>query len=100
MTPTKEGIPLVFEMVLWKDHCSTGSTDWAKFTDILDLSPIEVCTVGWIMKETDEYLILCSTFYSPDGDHAPCGHGDIMILKNCVVHRSRLVCDPASKTSS
>ena len=79
------------EMILWMDHCNSKGDEWKALETIKDLSPIKIFTVGWIVKETPEYVITLSTFYDPDGEHAEYGYGDLCIHKSCIIKRKKLV---------
>ena len=64
------------ERIVWLDHCSTGSSEWQKMSDILDLAPLSIVTIGPIVKETDTYLIVCPTQYEPSDDNELHGYGE------------------------
>jgi hypothetical protein len=83
---------LQVEMIYWKDHCSTGAGngEWAKLETILDMSPIDVVTVGAVLKETDDYIIVASTLYDPDGEHSQCGYGELCLVKSDIKKRVKL----------
>ena len=50
-------------LVEWEDI--TGNTEpWLTIEDALDLEPAYMTTLGWLLLEKDEYIILSSTLGS------------------------------------
>ena len=75
---------LRIEMVSWLDHCSTTGGTWQSLETIRGLTPPEVCSVGWLIKETPRWIIIVPTFHEEEG------YGEILILKNDIIRRKRL----------
>lgn len=75
------GWPLLY--IEWLDHCSRKDGSWADPDELArELKPIVVSSVGWLIKETDHYLLLVSS--NAGGDNVG---GDCLILKNCISRR-------------
>lgn len=67
----------------WLDHYSATVKD----IDVnkYDFSAVELSTVGWIIKETDDIVVLAQSQYKDKGD------GNIMgILKSCIIGIKKL----------
>ena len=79
--------------VEWLDHCSVSSTHWVSMQEIMDLTPVVAHTVGWVVKETDEYLVIVATLqHVEDGTDAndQDADGELLILKSCIKRREKL----------
>lgn len=81
--------------IQWKDHVSFTTSTWRTEEDYEDLGPALCETVGWIMKETDDYLIIVNTRNEPgvkdlDFDAPENYLGDILVLKSTITKRERL----------
>ena len=72
------------ELVSWIDT-SSGHPGWQ---EDVDLPPQPVVTVGFIVKETGEYLVLCQSMY--DQDEPEYYDSLISIPKGCVTSRTKL----------
>lgn len=71
------------EYVVWLDHCSLGPTrTWQDLADAVNLKPVKMYSVGWIIKETKTYIILVPTHNT--SDHS---YGEMLILKGCIKKR-------------
>jgi hypothetical protein len=74
------------EYVEWLDHCSLGPTrTWQDLSDAVELTPVKMYSVGWVIKETKKYIIVVPTHNS--SDHC---YGEMLILKGCIVRRKIL----------
>jgi len=49
----------------WLDICH-GQTNWS-FIDQLDLGPLECVSVGFLIKETDEYISIAENYNESEG---------------------------------
>ena len=81
------------EFFEWLDHCSTPNRHWVSMEDVLGLSPVIVHTVGWVVKETDDYLIVVATMQQVDeGADASSQdvHCEMLIVKSCIKRREKL----------
>ena len=61
----------------WWDHCSFMEYKWRSLDEISDLAPTLVKSVGWILKETKEYITIVSTL--DEGESIACA--EMCILK-------------------
>lgn len=69
--------------VAWKDHCTANST-WTHVEDMV-VTPVMACSVGIVMYEDDDMLILAQSVIS----EKRCA--DTMnIIKSCIVERIKL----------
>ena len=75
-----------FEFIEWQDHASWTDNDWASLTRNKKLIPVEMCSVGWVLKETKEYIVLCPHFAFDTGN----GAGTMVIIKSCITHRKTI----------
>lgn len=66
----------------WLDHSSFNRAKWRTFDEASDLGPIGVHTVGWVIKETKEYLIVASTLTDDETLM-----NEFCILKSCIKKR-------------
>ena len=69
----------------WLDHCSFGSGCWNTKESCENMEPILAKTIGWLVKETDEHLVVVSTTLS-DNYYG----GDSLILKSCIKKRKNV----------
>lgn len=79
-------IPFPLLLVEWKDHFTEDS--WTE-KDKLSTKPELCLTVGWLVKETDEIMILASGIDPNDPDKGAMG-GSWHILKNCITSQKVL----------
>lgn len=54
-------------IVRWIDISSHDGA-WMDYSDAENLKPISVDTVGWIIKETNEYIVIVSSLSPEDGE--------------------------------
>lgn len=78
------------EVIEWLDHCG-GQRDyiWIKAEDVMDLTPAHVISVGFVVKEETDYLILI-----PHSCEDDC-YGELLILKSTITRREILKAVPA-----
>lgn len=65
----------------WWDHCS-GTDRWETLEEIGKLEPALAQTTGYLVKETDKYIIVAATIFE-----GQLGLGAMCILKSCVKKR-------------
>ncbi len=75
-----------YEEVKWLDHASFTEQIWRHSEEYDELIPQEITTVGQLLRETDELIILVLC-YNPEQKHCS---GDIMIMKNSIISRREL----------
>jgi hypothetical protein len=76
-------------LVTWLDHTTYGSSSWRLTRTVKkELTPIEIQTVGVLIKETKDYLLLSSTL-TEDGD----SRNEMLVLKGTILKIERLVCE-------
>ena len=63
----------------WFDHCSLTGGVWHEKSDVENMAPMLVKSVGWVVKETDKYVIIVSSMFSDV--HVG---GDVLIIKSCI----------------
>ena len=72
--------------VTWLDHSSFEENTWHEVSQtVSDLTPLEVTTVGWIIHETKDYIVLAGTF--TENNHT---NGEMCIIKKCILTRKKL----------
>lgn len=65
--------------ITWLDHCKYSNTKWRSKEELSDLTPLIVTTLGWVIKETNDYYILAST-KAKGGSY----EGEFLILKGTI----------------
>ena len=75
---------MIPEMIKWVDIAS-GEAGWQENKDF---PPQDVVSVGFVVKETGEYLVLCQSMY--DQDEPEYYDSLISIPKGCVTSRTKL----------
>lgn len=66
--------------VTWLDHCSFTNSMWRVKEEYDALSPPLCQTVGWVLKEDDDMMVVVQTFQEHDDfDDQFCG--EMCILK-------------------
>lgn len=72
------------EIIRWLDHTSSGlKTSWQDARNLDIRRPAEMVTTGWVIKETNEYLIIVGTVCL--GKYTV--HSDFCIVKAAIVQR-------------
>lgn len=69
----------------WLDHSGFTRGSWHDTEDTMELDPIFVTSIGYLLKETKEYIILASSI--TNADHTA---GESCILKSCIKKRKFL----------
>lgn len=78
------------EYVEWWDHSSFKENCWRPIDEINDLDPVTIRTVGWLTKETEDYIILTSTLARPQEGYTQNGEHSMCILKGVMKDRRRI----------
>lgn len=68
----------------WLDHVSFTEQIWRDDEEYEDLEPITVISVGQVLKETEDYIVLILCFHKGNDGYKNKYSGDIMILKKCI----------------
>lgn len=70
--------------VEWWDHCSFTDSTWREEWEYDDVGPMRCQTVGWVIKESDDHIILVQTRSEPNDleNDSEKYSGDMCILKN------------------
>ena len=78
------------EMIEWADHCSLSNNDrgWRPWSEIENMEVVPIFSVGWVVKETDQYVIMVSHL-GDDNDV----YGEMLIIKTCITRRLMLLDD-------
>lgn len=63
-------------LIVWNDHVSFTENLWRDFDTLKELSPMEVKSVGYIIKQEKDYYIMASHVTNADS-----GMGELCILK-------------------
>ncbi len=82
------------ELIEWLDHCSLDDpgVSWYPISRVQeDLAPEIIRTVGWVVKETDDILVVVGSF-GQNNDHVA---DDTLIIKSCIKRRLILLDDNA-----
>lgn len=70
--------------VQWVDHCS-HTEPWTKIEESRRLEPVVVHSVGYVLHETKDRIILASSYNTEDQVS-----GDTLILKCCITKKTVL----------
>lgn len=81
-------LPLV--MVEWLDSASLTGGVWRDTNDVADLKPTRMRSVGWVLREDGESIVLIGHIASHQVS------GDLVIPKTCIKRRYKLA-DPSRK---
>ena len=73
-------------VIVWIDHVSYTKSLWRSFDEMKELRPMEVKSVGYILSETPEYIILAS--HVTDSNT---GMGELLIIKANITEMKVLV---------
>lgn len=68
--------------VLWQDHHSFDRNVWHDPEDLDDIKPLEVKTLGWLIKENKDHVIVAGHLCT-EGPFC----GEMMILKKNILKR-------------
>ena len=77
---------LQLEYIKWLDHTAWETAIWNDIDELEELEPVIVHSVGWVIKETPEYIIIVSTI-QPENDIV---HSEFLILKGAITERTPL----------
>lgn len=90
------------EEIHWKDHCSNKYSKWLDYEDLVT-EAMKVRSVGYVVFEDDEVVVICHSVNPPDATKEAVQAGvaqmigDLTILKGGIV--SRRVLNGAVKPS-
>jgi hypothetical protein len=73
--------------ITWKD-ARGGQSNWCLY-DPADYTPAIVTTIGQVFKETEEYIVLLSSFYE-DSPNQIMHHNGVLILKCNIIDDIKL----------
>jgi hypothetical protein len=73
--------------IIWKD-ARGGQSNWCLY-DPDNYTPAIVTTIGQVFKETEEYIVLLSSFYE-DGPNEIMHHNGVLILKCNIIANKKL----------
>ena len=83
---------MTVEQIVWADHVEpvNNGTVWWSPDDLEQVSgPMTVTSVGWVVKETDDWLLIVSQMSSDGWTNQP-----LVIIKSCVLARTALQSKP------
>ena len=72
------------ELIKWVDH--TGFNEWKTLAEVKEIDLIIIETVGWIVNETPDAVVIVSTL-EVDGERC---HSDFCIYKPAILSRQVL----------
>jgi hypothetical protein len=73
------------ERIVWNDHCSYSNPSWKDGQDLVDLTPTEIDSVGWVIAEDKDRLVMAAHM-SGSG----MATGEMCIIKKCIKSRKKL----------
>ena len=76
--------------VKWLDHAAFHFTQWREEEAFEELTPVTVETVGWILRDAEDHIVLVATVAN-NGSFS----GDFLILKNCILDMKEMEADHA-----
>lgn len=77
-------------LIIWEDHSGFSRSKWRAVSEIVELRPELVCSIGWLLREDDKSVVLASHGY---GDEF-CG--EMCIVKGAILKRW-MIADPSKK---
>lgn len=72
--------------VKWLDHHNLNDSGWKDFDELVP-HVMEMESVGWVMCEDKNYLVLAA--HMNEKHQTACG--EIMIIKKCILNRQEIV---------
>ncbi len=76
------------QIVRWLDHCDPLDGPWHSIDVARRVEPVVFCTVGWIIRETDEFIVMTSTL--GEGHVAEVVGPPTVILVSAILDRAPL----------
>lgn len=76
------------QVVRWRDHCDPLDGPWHSIDAARRVEPVVFCTVGWIIRETDEFIVMTSTL--GEGPVAEVVGSPTVILTDAILDRAPL----------
>jgi hypothetical protein len=77
-------------VIEWKDHWGRTDGGWKPLNEMDDPEPMVMKSVGWVVKETKECVLLSADMDPGSLDENPKSHSEQCILKSCIVNRKKL----------
>lgn len=71
----------------WRDHCSDDGT-WKNNDKEFKQAPITFKTVGWVVEDKPEYVVLAQSGYREKSFRCTSNH--MTIIKSCIKKSKRL----------
>lgn len=75
--------------ISWWDHCSHTTTEWRDIEEAEELEPVLCHTVGYLLHETDDSIVLGQTIHSVE-DFNDKYSGDQMIIKKLIKEQKEI----------
>lgn len=78
--------------VEWLDHASFEIATWREAEEYDGIGPVKVQSIGWVMKEDDDCIVLIQTRSEPKDYDEDCEKysGDIVILKSAITKQEEV----------
>ena len=73
-------------LIEWLDHCSLDGGHWQTVESAETLTPVIVQSIGWLLKETKETIVLVPHLSQGQGQV----FGEVCILKRVIIKRKSL----------
>lgn len=77
------------EYIRWLDHVSFHESMWRTLPEVHSLEPFICHSVGYVIKETDEYIVLAQTI-APQEELEDQWVGEMLIAKPLIKERKKL----------
>lgn len=78
--------PPTLEIIKWLDHSSFTQSLWRDYDDYVQMDNYPVFSVGWVIKEDKEAVILLASVARENGK----GFNDVRIVKTAILERWKL----------
>ena len=86
----RQGRKVQAEAIEWLDHCSVSGSGWKHGEVVYQLEPIVFRTLGIVIKETKDYLVIVSSWDVSETMNEKNIHGEVCIVKSCILRRKKL----------
>jgi hypothetical protein len=74
------------ELIEWLDHSSYDRTGWRDLDRLLELTPYKVQSVGWVVKDAKDHLIIAGHRSVDQTSYT----GEMCILKKDITKRKKI----------
>ena len=74
-----------FEIIEWLDHCTFTDSKWRSPEEINSLTPVKVVTLGFVVSETKDALLVVGT--AADNEALA---NEFLILKKAIARRKKI----------